>query len=457
MSKLKSINPATDEVLGEVEISSDEEILDAVREAKLAARDWKDLGLEQRLEHLRKLVVIFKSNKDELATLATKEMGMPITQTREDIDFSLNYFNWYLDHANEYLSPEIVQQDDNSILKVFYEPFGVAAVITPWNFPLSNFIWGAGQALIAGNTVVYKCSEETVLFGKKLAELAKQAELPEGVCSFLFGDGGVGDKLIHQDVNLISFTGSSLVGKYIYKVAGEKFVKCVVEMGGSAPGIICSDAKLDEILETVYSCRFSNCGQMCDALKRLLVHESKFDEVVEKLKQLLQSKKVGDPMDETTDIGPLVSERQLQLLDEQVEDALDKGAKVITGGKRVDGPGNFYQPTILTGITPEMRVWQEEVFGPVLPIKKFSEDEQAVVLANDTSYGLGAYLFTQDLDKAQKVAEKLQTGMVAINNTNYVHPASPFGGYKDSGMGREHGKFGFSELTQVKVVSIPKN
>lgn len=455
--KLISTNPANYEVIGEVDFSSEEKILEKVKKANAAKKEWKELGIEGRVNLLRKVIDKFVKKKEELAQLATREMGMPIAQSRFDIDEAIRYFKWYLDYALKYLSPETIYEDDKTVHKVFYEPFGVAAVITPWNFPLSNFVWGAGQNLVVGNTVVYKTSEECPLFGKMLEETINGSGLPEGVFSEVYGDGKTGDFLVHQDINLISFTGSTKVGKHLYKVAAEKFIKAVVELGGSAPGIVFSDANLDEVIETIYANRFTNCGQMCDALKRLIVHESVFDDVVERLKKKLESLKVGDPKDELTDIGPLVAKRQLEVLEEQVQDAVDKGAKVVIGGKRLESlQGVFYTPTILTNITREMKVWQEEVFGPVLPVASFDTDDEAVRMANDTKYGLGSYIYTKDKKKALKIASQIDAGMVSTNNASYLQACSPFGGYKDSGIGREHGKFGFAELTQVKIVAIEK-
>lgn len=457
MNKLTSINPSNYEVLGEVNYSTEDEIKEKVRNANAAKKAWKELGLEGRVEVLKKVSEKFSERKVELAKLAAKEMGMPISQSIEDVQNGINFFNWYLDNASKYLSSEVVYEDEKIVQTVFYEPIGTAVVITPWNFPLSNFVWGAGQNLIVGNTVVYKTSEECPLFGRLLEEIIISADLPEGVFSEVYGDGTVGDLLVWQDINLISFTGSTKVGKQLYKVGGEKFIKVVSELGGSAPGIVFADANLDEIIEEIYESRFTNCGQMCDALKRLIVHKSLFDEVVKRLKKKLESLKSGDAEDEDTDIGPLVAKRQLELLEEQVKDAIDKGAKVITGGSRPEKlNGSFYEPTLLTDVTTDMRIWQEEVFGPVLPIVAFENDEEAIKVANDTRYGLGSYVYTQDKKKALEVASQIEAGMVSINRASYINACSPFGGYKDSGIGREHGKFGFIELTQVKVVAIEK-
>jgi len=457
MAKLISINPSNNQVLGEVEISTEEEIKNKVQKANQARKAWKELGLEERVKALRKVVEKFTEKKEELAKLSSQEMGMPISQSRMDVEDGISFFNWYLDNASKYLSPEVIHADEKVTQTVSYEPIGTAAVITPWNFPFTNFIWGAGQNLIVGNTVVYKTSEECPLFGKLLEEIINSAGLPEGVFSQVYGDGTVGDLLVHQDINLISFTGSTKAGKHLYEVGGEKFIKVVCELGGSAPGIIFADADLDKVIDTIYGNRFTNCGQMCDALKRLIVEKSVFEDVVERLKKKLESLNVGNAEDETTDMGPLVANRQLELLEEQVKDAVDKGAKVVIGGKRPEGLiGVFYEPTILTNITKDMRVWQDEVFGPVLPIISFESDEEAIKLANDTKYGLGSYIYTEDKEKALEVASNIETGMVSINTASYINACSPFGGIKDSGIGREHGKYGFHELSQLKVVAQEK-
>lgn len=456
-TKMVSINPSNNEILGKVESSSEGEVKSKVKKANETKLVWKELGVEERVELLKKVVSAVLARKDELAVLASKEMGMPISQSRADLQDGVNFFNWYFDNASKFLSPEVVYEDDKLTQTVFYEPIGTAAVITPWNFPMSNFVWGTGQNLVIGNTVVYKTSEECPLFGKLLEEIINSTGLPDGVFSEIYGDGVVGDLLVHQDINLICFTGSTKVGKQLYKIGGEKFIKVVCELGGSAPGIVFPDADLDSVIDVIYGNRFTNCGQMCDALKRLLVHQDIFDEVINRLKSKVKSVRIGNAGEETTDVGPLVSKKQLELLEEQVKDATGKGAKVITGGKKPAGlNGAYYEPTILTDITKEMRVWQEEVFGPVLPVGVFDSDEEAIRMANDTKYGLGSYIYTQDKKKATSVASRIDAGMVSINTASYINACSPFGGYKDSGIGREHGKFGFAELAQVKVVAQEK-
>lgn len=458
MTKLISTNPAKNyEVLGEIEISTEEEIRNKVKAARLAKDNWKSLGVTGRVELLRKVADEITKRKEEIAKLATKEMGMPMTQSLFDVDSALDYFNWYLENAEKYLSPEVTFEDEKSIHRVFYEPIGVTAVIVPWNFPISNFVWGVAQNLVAGNTVIFKHSEECPLFGKLMEDIMNKAGLPDGVFVEIYGDGKIGDFLVHQDIDLIWFTGSSKVGKHLYQVGAGKFIKVLLELGGSAPGIIFDDADVDSVLESIYNARFTNCGQMCDALKRLIVHESKVDEVVDKLKKLLENKKIGNPEDESTDMGPLVAKRQLELLESQIKDAVDKGVKVIIGGKSPKNlEGAYFEPTILTGVNKNMRVWQEEVFGPVLPVISFKTEKEAVELGNDTKYGLGSYIFTQDKERALRVASKIDAGMVNVNNVYYVMPCNPFGGYKESGLGREHGKYGLRELSQIKIISTEK-
>lgn len=458
MTKIISTNPSRNyEAIGEIESTSESEIINKVAQARRAMEGWRNLGLEGRVALLRGLVSKILERKEELAALATSEMGMPIASSRSDVDEAIKYFTWYLDNACKYLEPETSYEDENVIHTVYHEPIGIAAVIVPWNYPISNFVWGCGQNLIVGNTIVFKHSEECPLLGKLLEEIIHSCGLPEGVFSEIYGGAETGDFLIHQNIDLICFTGSSKTGQYIYKVASEKFIRVILEMGGSAPGVIFEDADLDRVIETIYFGRFFNSGQSCDALKRLIVHESRLDETITKLKEFIKSQKIGDPAIESTDLGPLVAKRQLDLLESQVTDAISHGAKVLIGGERPEGlEGAYYEPTLLTNVSKEMRVWREEVFGPVLPIITFKDDEEAITLANDTDYGLGSYLYTEDIERALSIASHLKTGMVSINNASYLEPSSPFGGYKHSGLGREHGKYGFAELTQIKVVAREK-
>lgn len=458
MAKLVSTNPSKNyEVIGEVEISFDDEINEKVVLANQAKLGWKELGVMQRVEKLTHLYKKFDAKKDELAGLITAEMGKPISQSKGEVGAALDDMKWFLENAEKSLANEVTFEDEQSLHQIVYEPWGVAAVITPWNYPFEMFVWGVFANLVAGNTVVFKISEECVLCGKLIEEIMASGDLPEGVFAEVHGAGDVGEKLAKSDVDLIWFTGSTKVGKELYKIGAEKFVKVVLEMGGSSPAVVFEDADLSTVIPHLYGERYGNCGQVCDAIKRLIVHESLYNGIVEGLAAEVKKKKIGDPQDEQTDIGCLVAERQVDLLKEQVEDARDKGANVLSVGEVDDNlKGAFHEPMILTNVNNEMRVWREEVFGPVLPVVSFKTEEEAVELANDTRYGLGSRVYSRDLERAKRVADRIEAGTVEINNVSRWLHCNPFGGYKESGMGREMGVMGFRELCQVKVVALEK-
>lgn len=455
MEKLVSTNPSKNyAVIGEVGISTDAEIKENVEKANKIKLEWKELGVKKRIELLKPIRDEFLKRKDEIALLITKEMGKTLKDSKGEVNGFLEEFKWMLDNGENALKDEITHKDNKSVHKIVYEPYGTAAVITPWNYPFGMFVWGVIPNLIAGNTVVFKISEECPLVGKIIEEVMLSQKLPEGVFSEVYGAGDIGHKLVQSDINLIWFTGSTKVGKELYKIAADKFIKVILEMGGSNPAIIFEDADIDGAIKKIYSGRFDVCGQVCDAIKRLIVHESIFDKVVEKLKKEAETKIVGDPENPKTDVSCLVAKRQLDLLKDQVENAVSKGAKIITGGKSPDNlEGAYYLPTILTNIKPDMRVWHEEVFGPVLPIVSFNDEDEAIRLANDTRYGLGAVIFTRDKEMAKRAASRIEAGTIEINQANHWLMCNPFGGYKQSGMGREQGIVGFRELCQIKVVS----
>ncbi len=300
-----------------------------VSKAKTAQETWGRTPVKERVSILRGLYDLFTAKKEFIAKSVAKEMGMPLRLARDDVQYGLNYFSWYLDHAEDYLTPEVVFENDTEIHTVYYEPKGVIAAITPWNYPFMLFSWACIQPLLAGNTVIWKVSKEVIITGFLIASIVRESDLPEGVWSEIYGDGQLGSFLADQAIDGITFTGSTRVGKMLQKKAFEKDITAVMELGGSAPGIVTEDADIDSVIETIYFMRFSNSGQMCDGLKRLIVHESRYDEVIEKLTTKLLSKKIGDPMEETTDIGPLVSEHQLQAVDEQLQDAIALGATTL--------------------------------------------------------------------------------------------------------------------------------
>lgn len=444
-------------ILGDVAISTGDEVRAKVAAARAALPAWREVGVEGRVQALKRFVQVMSAKAEAFATLATREMGMTLVESKADVQDSLKYLESYLDTAPKYLALEVTYESVTEVHTVYREPWGVASVIVPWNYPASNFVWGCGQSLVAGNTVVFKSSEEVPLCGKMIEQMMQEAGMPEGVFNAVYGRGPVGALLARQEVDLICFTGSTLVGESLYRVAAAGMKKIVMELGGSAPGIVCEDADIPAAVAHIYAARFYNAGQSCDALKRLLVHESVWDNLTQTLRGRLEtSVRLGDPMLATTTMGPLASRQQLETLEVQVADAVAQGAFVLIGGKRPPYDGAYYEPTLLLNVTPAMRVWRQEVFGPVLPIVKFKTDEEAVALANDTDYGLGAYVYTKDLKRADRLASRLESGMVSVNGVSYVRPTNPFGGYKRSGLGREHGRWGFDEVTQVKIVARPK-
>ncbi len=461
LQKLISVNPGKNyEKLGEVAISSRAEINHKVVQARQAQPAWAQLDVTQRVKILDNLYTAFKQKQDRIASIVAQEIGMPVTVCKQmDVDAGLQYMRGYLDNAQEWLKPEVTFENEKELHYLIFEAYGVAAVSVPWNYPFCNFIWGVIQNLVVGNTVIFKHSEECALTGLLLDEIIDSCKLPIGIFNQVYGDGSdVGDYIMNRDIDLIYFTGSTGVGRHLYQVAAQKLIPAILELGGSAAGIVFEDVNIKDTVESIYYYRFMNSGQTCDALKRLIVHRSVFDTVISQLKELITTKKIGNPEQSTTDIGPLVAERQLISIEDQVKDAVQKGATVITGGKRPAGLlGAYYEPTILTGITFDMEVWKEEVFGPVLPVVPFDTENEAIALANSSQYGLGGYVYTNNKDRALRVSNLLQTGNVSINGTNYVIAQDPFGGYKkSSGVGREHGKKGLREFCNSKLIAMKK-
>ncbi len=456
--ELISTNPADNyKVVGRVNISTDAEITNAVENANKAKKIWKEMSVSKRVAILRDILEKFLKRREELIDIIIAETGKTIRFANVELDRHSNDFVWFLDNAEKSLADKVTFEDDKTIHRIVYEPRGVATVITPWNHPYGMFVWGVIPNLVAGNTVVFKTSEECPLSGKLIAEIMTSGDLPEGVFNEVYGAGDVGEKLVNERINYIWFTGSTFVGKKLYKIAGDKFIGAVMELGGSNPAIMFDDVIIDDFIEKIYIKRFSTCGQSCDALKRLLIHESIFDEAVAKLKKRFEKIIVGNPLDHDTDIASVVAKRQVDLLEAQVNDAIEQGAKVLVGGKRPENlQGAYFLPTLLTEIKKSMRVWQEEVFGPVLIAVPFKTEEEAIELANDTRYGLGSIIFTKDKSRAKRVAVQLEAGNVEINSAIHWLPCNPFGGYKDSGMGREHGEIGLQELCQIKLISEEK-
>jgi succinate-semialdehyde dehydrogenase/glutarate-semialdehyde dehydrogenase len=457
-SALVSTNPAENyAVLGSVPMSTKTEVSEKVAAAKAAFPAWRDTALSERLKCAGKLRDLFIENKKEIAEITTKEMGMPMTQSLFTVDRAVAYMDWALANAESALAPVKTYESDTEINHVVHLPRGVLAAISPWNFPASNFVWATFQYVIAGNTIVFKNSEEVQLTAQLLEKLINASGFPKGVFNVIYGDGEVAQALIADDIDMINFTGSTRVGQILAKQAGEKFIPAVLELGGSDPAVVFADANIQKTVQAIYAGRFTNCGQICRSAKRLVIHENIVDDVLERLQELIQTKTIGNPMDENTDIGPLAAERQQKLLMSQVEDAKAKGATILCGGYVPDTlKGSYYAPTIITGITDNMEIWKEEVFGPVLPVRTFHTYEEAMELANDSIYGLGASVYTEDKKLAKQACHDIESGMVKVNTTEFGRPENPFGGVKLSGMGRENGVWGFHDACITKVIAEEK-
>lgn len=459
MKSITSINPATNEKVGETPVSTADDVTRSIEEAKEAFEGWRRLTIKERVSYISAFRQLLASHTEELAKLTSLEMGKPIGQAREDVEWELGFIDWYIENATAALSESIIKETEKAVYKIVYEPWGVCASIAPWNFPVSMASSGILQQILAGNCVVFKPSEYTTLTQKLFVELLWQSGIPDGVVGLVIGDGEVGKMLVDGAVDLVWFTGSTAVGQEIYAKCGTKFIKGVMELGGSSPALIFADCAIETTIDQLYSARYFNCGQVCSAVKRLFVEKSIFPLVVEGLKKRIALKKLGNPL-EQVDIGPLVSKEQLATLMAQVQDAVKKGAKVEIGGQRPQGAefekGNYYLPTILTNVTPDMRVMAEEVFGPVLPVMSFTTEDEAVRMANNHIYGLTAEVYTKDAARAERIARRLEAGVVGINTDSFYEPFCPIGGYKKSGMGREYGVEGFRELTQIKYICSQK-
>lgn len=445
MKIITSTNPAKNyEKVGELKASTREEILEAVRKANQAKESWGEMPIQERIVWLKKAMVAFQNRQSDIVDLINQEIGTPVSDVDDEVSWNWSYWNWFLENVESALSPIITVKSATSVHEVHYEPIGSVAVITPWNLPFDLFVWGVVPNLLAGNVVMYKAAEECVLSGKLYADIMTSIRLPEGVFQAIHGDAEEGKILTESPIDSIWFTGSSEVGKKLYELAGRKFIRATLEMGGSNPAIVCMDADLDLAATKIVAKRFMFSGQTCDADKRLIVHTGVKEEL---LRRIVDKVKVRE-------VTPLVSQKQLTILAGQVNDAVAKGAKIVIGGSiSPDKKGAYYQPTIIDDVTRDMKVWNEEVFGPVLPVISFDTDEEALELANGTEYGLGSQLFTKDVNKIEHFSRKLKAGNVDVNGVGHFIPQNPFGGYKNSGMGREHGIGGFRELCQMKTVS----
>ena len=455
---LKSINPATGEVVGEVVNSREQEVTAVVAKARQALPAWKDTPYEERKKIILKVAEIARSRADQLGKIITSEMGKPLSSGVGEVNGEAGDAEFFAENIDKWLKDDIIDiGNPDRINKVIFEPLGVIAAITPWNYPFSLPMGAIEQSILSGNTIVVKPSEYTPLIAVEVEKIFQQAGCPDGVVNILTGDKETGKLLVESDIDLVFLTGSVSAGKSVAQNAGKNLKKVVLELGGCDPFIVCEDANLERAVNAAVWGRFGNCGQICCSTKRFYVHENLYDEFIKKFLEKTNTLQVGDPLDPKTQVGPLVSEIQRDRLEEQLKRAVGAGAKILLGGKRKEGTGNFFELTVLEIIDNKNPAMQEELFGPVASIMKFSSDEQAIQFANDNKYGLASTIFSNDEEKANTIAKQLATGTVWINNTIGINAKCPWGGTKNSGMGRTNSKYGVLQLVNIKTIEVNKN
>lgn len=452
---LRTINPTTEELIAEYDIVNTGKILETVKKSKTAFVDWKK-DIKKRIDLTHIFAQEMRKNKTELASLATKEMGKPIKESLSEVEKCAWAMEFYADNGDIFLHDEAINTDARKSV-ISFEPLGVIASIMPWNFPYWQALRFAAPSLMAGNTIVLKPASATMQCGIEIENMFRKAGFQEGVFQTLVGDSSIVEPLIDSNINAVTFTGSTSVGTLIAQKAMSNLKKCVLELGGSDPFIVCSDADIEKASSGAVKGRFINCGQSCVASKRFFVTKNVAKEFIEKFVQKTEGLRVGNPMSEKTDIGPLVNSAGLNKIEELVNDAVAKGAEVLTGGKRLGSKGYFYSPTVITKISPKMQIAYEETFGPVAPITIVDDESEAIRLANDSQFGLGASIWTQDLEKAEKLSRLVESGIVTINNVVMSDPRIPFGGIKHSGFGRELSRYGMMEFVNIKSIRFYDN
>ena len=450
--KVKTINPATEEVLNEYRIMNKEQINDKVKKARNVFQDWKK-DASKRTDLLHDFATQLRKDKEKLARIATNEMGKAIKEARAEVEKCAWAIEYYADNGQILSTDEVINTDARKTV-IRFQPVGVIGSIMPWNFPYWQALRFAAPSLIVGNTIVLKPASATMQCGIEIEKTFNRVGLPDGVFQTLVGDSSVAESLIDSDINAVTFTGSVPVGAKVAQRATSQIKKTVLELGGSDPFIVCEDADIEKASNGAIKGRFINCGQSCIASKRFIVVKNVANEFIEKFVQKAEKLKVGDPLSDDTDIGPLVNAGGLNKIDSQVNESVKEGAEVLTGGGQVGGrkKGYFYRPTVLKNVNPKMQIAQEEVFGPVAPIIVAEDEVEAIELANDSEYGLGASIWTQDLDKAERLSSSVESGIVSVNNVVASDPRVPFGGVKKSGFGRELSRYGMLEFVNIKSV-----
>lgn len=448
-------NPYDRSTIAEVPDMTAEEAEEAIDAAHKAFQKWRKTTAGERAKLLRNWYNLHIEHQDDLAMILSMEQGKPLAEAKGEIAYGASFIEWFAEEARRSYGDVIPgHQADKRILTI-KQPVGVVTAITPWNFPNAMIARKAAPALAAGCTMVVKPAEATPLSALAMAELARRAGIPDGVFNVITTQNAaeVGKVLTtHPLVRKVTFTGSTAVGKILLRQSAGTVKRVSMELGGNAPFIVFDDADVDEAVAGAIQAKYRNAGQTCVCANRLYVQDAIYEEFVEKLAEAIQALKVGSGQEVGVDIGPLINEEALSFVDDVVRDALEKGACLKLGGKRGEPNENFYQPTLLTEVDDRMKVHSEEIFGPVAPVFRFDSEDQVTKSANDTPYGLAAYFYTRDNSRIWRVSEALEYGMVGINTGLISTPVAPFGGIKESGMGREGSKYGMDEYQEIKYV-----
>lgn len=455
-SSLAVNNPATNELIAAAPQLDPEQIQEAICAAHAAFPAWRDLPARERSRMLRSVGDMLLQRREEFAQLITREQGKPLAESRGEVTYSANYLHWFAEEAMRVYGDIIPSDSPEKRIFVLKQPIGVVAIITPWNFPLAMLARKMAAALAAGCPVIAKPAPETPLSALLLAELCQAAQIPAGVVNFVTGDAAmIGAALMASPlVKKVSFTGSTEVGKLLLRQSAETVKKLTLELGGNAPFLVLDDADLSRAIDGAIFGKYRNAGQTCICVNRFLVHESLAPEFSKRLVERTQALVVGNGLDEKTDIGPLINDAARDKVVGLLDSAANEGATFLCGAESRRASLRFVAPCVLSGVTPSMRIWNEEIFGPVSTITTFSNDAEAVALANNTPYGLASYIYSRNLSRALRMAELLDFGMVGINDSAISATQAPFGGVKQSGFGREGSKYGLDDYMILKYLSV---
>lgn len=452
-------NPATNELIGTVPVMGANEARRAIVAAEAAMPAWAAKTGKERSKILRQWHALIAENIDDLSVLMTCEQGKPLAEAKGEIQSGLDYLEWFAEEAKRIYGDVIPGHLPDKRLVVIKQPVGVTAAITPWNFPHSMISRKAGPALAAGCPMVVKPAMETPFSALAMAELARQAGIPAGIYSVITGKSSAigGEMTSNPVVKKLSFTGSTGVGKLLIRQCADTVKKVSMELGGNAPFMVFDDADIDAAVEGAMVSKYRNSGQTCVCANRLFVQAGVYDEFAEKLAAKVAELKVGNGLDAGVTQGPVINAAAAESAEAFIADATDKGATVLTGGKRVEAGKNFFEPTVVTGVDQNMRLAQEEIFGPIAPVFKFNDEIEGVKLANSTEYGLAGYFYSRDIGRVWRVAEALEVGMVGVNTGMLTTEVAPFGGVKESGIGREGSKYGIEEYVETKYICLDIN